>query len=376
MRTKYMLVWGLVCFLGINACREPQLPEPEPGTPVFWIESSIDGEPWSATAGEEGYFMHTSYIESEDGVYVLVGKLSPFNCGDCRESLEIRIWDEMPAEQRDDVGFGEGLPLGAYSYRLDGGIPGPDIFRVAFENQSNGTAPITYQWDFGDGDSSQTASPVHEYGPSVSSEVEVCLDSEDADGCVTRICNEVLLEEAPCTVDFSHELTPGTSYVTFKAEATGTPPFIYRWDFGDGVTATLGNPGYFYAQPGQYEVCLEVTDFFGCTRSICKNIAADPVLCETGFSYEVQKVGTVDPEPQFRRVEVIWLDKEGQEFRSDRYEQPLTSSFLVDELKDYEANANGELTWRTNLRLNSRLYLPDSSFVDMQGSGWFGVAHP
>ncbi|MEO1452107.1 MAG: PKD domain-containing protein, partial [Bacteroidota bacterium] len=322
MRSLYSIITALACCIAFGACKKVELPDPVEGDPVFWIEADIGDNTWAETAGKRGYFMHTSFLKSDEDIYVFVGKLSPFDCDDCRESLEIRIWDEMSDSLRDETGFDEGLPTGPYRYRIAGGEAGPDIFRVAFQNQSSGTAPISYQWDFGDGDTSGASSPVHVYNVS-SGEVEVCLDSEDADGCVTRICNEVLLDDAPCTVDFSHELSPGTSYVSFTAEATGTPPFVYRWDFGDGFSATLGNPGYFYAQPGQYEVCLEVTDFFGCKRSICKKIAADPVLCETAFSYNVEKVATISPEPQYRRVQIIWTDEDGKAWRSDIFQQPL-----------------------------------------------------
>lgn len=379
LNTMKQIYSGLVMLIltGVFAgCQDPQqLPAPQDGEPVFWMEAMLDGEAWQATAGQQGYFMETSYVEAEDEVYVFVGKLSPFECGDCRESLEIRIWDTVPDSVRDDIGFDEGLPEAVYQWFRQDGQAGPDIFRVSFQNESSAGGGNGYQWDFGDGNASSLASPTHDYSGNLE-QVEVCLDSEDANGCITRICNDVELSEEPCSVDFSHSLSPGTSYVTFKAEVNGIPPFTYRWDFGDGYGATLGNPGYFYAQAGQYEVCLEVTDFFGCTRSICKKIAADPILCESAFSYEVQRVATTDPAPQYGHVQIRWWDAEGEEFRSDAYTQPADSRFQLLDNENYLPNAAELPTWRSQLDYQVRLFDVDSNFVEMKAGGWFGFAYP
>jgi PKD repeat protein len=40
---------------------------------------------------------------------------------------------------------------------------GPDPCGIAFINQTNGTALLTYLWDFGDGGTSTEKDPVHQY---------------------------------------------------------------------------------------------------------------------------------------------------------------------------------------------------------------------
>ncbi len=47
--------------------------------------------------------------------------------------------------------------------------------------------------------------------------------------------------------------------VQFTDASTGTGPFTYKWDFGDGQTSTEQNPSHTYATVGTYAVTLKVT---------------------------------------------------------------------------------------------------------------------
>jgi PKD repeat protein len=51
------------------------------------------------------------------------------------------------------------------------------------------------------------------------------------------------------------------SIITFNPTVTGgTPPYSYRWNFGDGQSSSQSNPDHSYASPGSYQVTLTVTD--------------------------------------------------------------------------------------------------------------------
>lgn len=73
----------------------------------------------------------------------------------------------------------------------------------------------------------------------------------------------------------------------------GTTPYAYVWDFGDGSTSSLGDPGtHVYTAAGEYGVCLYITDASGCTSADCDTVVVledgtinPPVIqtCEAGF---------------------------------------------------------------------------------------------
>jgi PKD repeat protein len=166
-----------------------------------------------------------------------------------------------------------GTPPGcqaAFTYQQGAGS------QVFFTNFSRGgTAPYTYSWSFGDGNSSTAANPTHTYnapGP-----FTVCLTFTDASGCVDSTCQTVTLNSSPsCNAAFTFSV--GALGVQFNDLSTGLAPAAmnsYSWDFGDGNTSTAQNPLHNYANSGTYTVCLVFTSSAGgmtCTDSTCSTI--------------------------------------------------------------------------------------------------------
>lgn len=129
-------------------------------------------------------------------------------------------------------------------------------------------------WDFGDGNTSAQSNPLHQYstsGPfvvtrvvtSVSGAGNVCSDTA-ASVIVVNTSNPT------CFADFSgyHD----TSGTIFFDAIQASPSSTYFWDLGDGTTATGPSISHSYAVAGSYNVCLVVSDSFGCTDTMCKVI--------------------------------------------------------------------------------------------------------
>lgn len=68
------------------------------------------------------------------------------------------------------------------------------------------------------------------------------------------------------------------------------PPTSYLWDFGDGQNSTKASPTHNYAQPGEYQVNLRVSNEFGGHQT------SDPTKIWVGkeASYEFQQIGIKD----------------------------------------------------------------------------------
>lgn len=52
-------------------------------------------------------------------------------------------------------------------------------------------------------------------------------------------------------------------------QATGTSPLSYNWNWGDGYSSNGAAPSWTYAIPGNYNICLTITDSTGCRANFC-----------------------------------------------------------------------------------------------------------
>ncbi|MEM9984507.1 MAG: PKD domain-containing protein [Bacteroidota bacterium] len=356
-----------------SGCKVAPLPIDQEGEAVFLAIGELDSSPLTLEAGKDDYYQFTSFRFEEQGLYTYRGTLAPSNCEECPEGLSLSIRDHRLRAEGEKPDMDSVLREGFLGFFRQNGAPGEKVVRVYFENSTLGG---DYQWDFGDGNVHLGANPVHEYTDSTLISPKVCLEAADSTGCVTSICNELLLSDTTCSLDFEHERFPGTSYVSFRAKVQGQRPFQFRWDFGDGFGASLGNPGYFYTNPGLYTVCLTVTDATGCQRTLCKNIAADPAYCENNFSYRVERTQARD-NLQFSTVTWTWRDESGTLFSSALGPQDPDSFFELDEQSPYLPNENGAATRILRLRSQGLLYSEDGRRVRLNlDKGAFGIAHP
>jgi PKD repeat protein len=123
------------------------------------------------------------------------------------------------------------------------------------------TAPLTYLWDFGDGNQSTTASGTHTYGTGRTYVVTLLVT--DALGYTASWASSYVVGPA-LSASFIAVVTlgaGGTNSVAFTLGTLyGSSPYTYLWDFGDGTTSTSANPTHVYAEAGGYLVTLTVTD--------------------------------------------------------------------------------------------------------------------
>jgi PKD repeat protein len=160
-------------------------------------------------------------------------------------------------------------------------VTGPRRLQVRFTG-SGSTDPegeeLSYAWDFGDGATSSTADPVHEY--TEVGKVTARLTVTSASGLSTSASVDITVtDNAPVAV-IAAPTTGTTTYrgerVAFSSagsnddrdEEFGGRIVSHLWDFGDGTTSTEANPAKIYltpSPPAGYTVRLTVTDDAGGT---------------------------------------------------------------------------------------------------------------
>ncbi len=141
---------------------------------------------------------------------------------------------------------------------------------IQFTDSSGGqAAPVNWFWDFGDGGPTSTLrNPTHTYASDGT--YDVTLTVTDANGCTNvRTRSQYIVLDRP-VADFTSTAGPGCPPQTVQFTDLSIPDttISWFWDFGDGATSTLQNPGHTYQSSDTFDVKLVITNIFGCSDSI------------------------------------------------------------------------------------------------------------
>lgn len=128
---------------------------------------------------------------------------------------------------------------------------------------------FTYNWDFGDGSTSQQKNPSHPFssvGP-----FSVSLQVTSGAGCISSISKNVdsVFAQPQSKFNGPAELCLGTA-INFTDQSTvqNSTVVLWQWDFGDGgAPSAQQNATHTYANPGNYTVRLTATSAVGCVSA-------------------------------------------------------------------------------------------------------------
>jgi large repetitive protein len=148
----------------------------------------------------------------------------------------------------------------------------------------------SYHWDFGDGQSQDTAGPLTFHTYSRSGPMTVTLTVTDDRGAIGQRQEMVPVRDRPPTASFAAPAAIGKGQAaSFDASASFDPDGTitsYRWDFGDGQTrtTTAASVSHTYTQRGPKTVTLTVTDDNGNTDHTPRTLAVTTGLPRPSFS--------------------------------------------------------------------------------------------
>jgi len=121
----------------------------------------------------------------------------------------------------------------------------------------------SYMWNFGDGSTSNIASPTHIY-PTNDLFIPVSLIVTDTSGCYSTLSTIISILEYDPIVLFEDTVCLGQEVFIAPID---TVNYTYSWNFGDGTTSNLQFPTHEYAAPGAYEITFEAAHVLGCVQS-------------------------------------------------------------------------------------------------------------
>lgn len=190
------------------------------------------------------------------------------------------------------VEIAEGIPVD-WSYT---GIDCIDGNALDFTVLSQHTPDAVFEWDFGDGTTSQVSNPTKSY--TAPGEYLVTLTvSENA--CTTFLTDTVRIfpEIEP---DFDPDTVIGCAPLTvqFVDNINTWVNISYLWEFGDGSASTANSPSHTYNLPGTYDVRLTIEVLEGCVDThvvvIEEMVVVDPSPI-AGFVVDPQVTSFFEP---------------------------------------------------------------------------------
>ncbi len=115
--------------------------------------------------------------------------------------------------------------------------------------------PVAWQWDFGDGSSSEEQDPVHTYADTGRYIVKlIVMNNTISDTLISGHYIDVISE---FKADFTVDTTSGNAPLGIEfTDISKGYPYKWEWDFGDGNTSNDTNPKHTYDKPGTYTVTL------------------------------------------------------------------------------------------------------------------------
>ena len=139
------------------------------------------------------------------------------------------------------------------------------------------TEDYTVVWDFGDGNTSSEAAPVHTYTVGT---YDPSLSVTAPNGCsLDAMLNTSVVVQASPVAGFQFSPNPPTSQepeVTFANTTEGADS--YQWDFGGLGQSADENPVFLFPDTGAYRVELIATSSNGCTDTASQVLEMIPVV--------------------------------------------------------------------------------------------------
>ncbi len=154
-----------------------------------------------------------------------------------------------------------------------------DDFTFEFTTTAGADPAIEYLWDFGDGNTSEEASPTHTYSETPGVYFVILTTVEE--GCVATSF-AIVVTGGECYAHILAHPVDEPLTIAFGAFAAGDV-VSWEWNFGDGNTSSEEAPVHTYGEAGTYAVTLTVTTADGCTSTVVQEVTVEegPCACPT-----------------------------------------------------------------------------------------------
>ena len=260
------------------------------------------------------------------------------------------------------------------------GIPFQDLFLDASSSVDQDGQILKYLWDFGDGYKAATVTAIHRYSQAGKYQVSLTVEDDGLSLCNRDRTTMMIWINAQPAAKLNQGKTIAAIAEVIQFDAEGSIDsdgelVRYHWGFGDGAEADGFEVSHTYAQPGTYQLSLEIFDDAEVENSTdlvtSQIIINDPPV--PGFEFppivaakEVRVFSaqaSVDPDGEI--VEYVWdfgdgFSRKGQVV-DHQYAQPGTYTVKL-WVRDNTPTLNNHAQIESKIRVN------DPTTVDAGGS--------
>lgn len=131
-------------------------------------------------------------------------------------------------------------------------------------------------WDFGDGETSTSTSPIHIYSTSGTYTVTLVASNPATCNKVDSTTRVVTVKALPVAYFVHTPIIPVPNEpISFNNRSQNAVSYV--WAFGDGKGCSDVNPKHLYNRTGAYTVCLAARSADGCVDTFCRRVDAEVV---------------------------------------------------------------------------------------------------
>ena len=127
----------------------------------------------------------------------------------------------------------------------------------------NSSAAVSWNWNFGDGDTSNVQHPTHVFDTIPPG--EVILTITDTNGCQATAGMPNI---SALSAGFSVSVEEGCLPLTVSFSDLSVNAVSWQWDFGDSTTSSSQSPVHTYTDTGSYNILLIVESVDGCSDTL------------------------------------------------------------------------------------------------------------
>jgi hypothetical protein len=359
-RWSILFLW----FILLGACRK-SLPPDETGTPVFTADFLLDGASYQYAAGQENLYMFSFSGNDAQNIPFAAGAFATAQCStlDCPGTLRfefLNIGDTLPLLTN--------LTLPA-EIEYSGPITTTQVYNLTL------TAPDvpenTYNWLI-NGTEFQNQRILNitlDNGEALA----VTLNTFENGIYRSQVIRKIAIVDPPenyPSVDVNGSLDTLLSQYLLFIQTNSTPLDSVIW-FNQ---VTSYEQLYSDSLPYSIWVTTVSTQNEVAQAAVFNYQGQMPLqFRSTNFSSTVQPI-TVNS-ANWGKVNIIWTDGNGREWRSDRALQTDPQCIITD-VSDYPDNENGEKTLKITVSYRCRLFNTDGEFMTIEGQATLAVVPP